>query len=87
VFAICGKRPKGDSVLSARRWRTASSQTLAQVVCPLGSFRSARALSSSSAPAVDLNSTSPDGAGWTSYEDNTALINGVTSRAFVVCAA
>ena len=89
VFAICGKQLNGYSVVSsAQVVNPPSTQTLAHVDCPAGTFPlSGGGFSSSGSPAVDLNTTIPSGAGWDTYEDNTALIQGVTLRALAVCAA
>jgi hypothetical protein len=55
------------------------------VSCPAGVPLSGGAFSSSSSPAVDLNSSIADQGGWSVFEDNTALIPGATIQAFVVC--
>jgi len=78
---------QGYSVLSGARWRTREQQTLAQVVCPLGSFPLSGGALSSSSDRRRPHSTSPDGAGWDVYEDTHGADQRLDDHAFVVCAA
>jgi hypothetical protein len=87
VYAICGKAPRGYSVVvGAAVSNPPSSISEASVSCP-GRKRplSGGALSSSRTPCVDLSSTIPDGNGWSVWENNTGAV-AVTITAYAICA-
>ncbi len=88
VYAICAKAPKGYVLLQGGAVSNpANSQTRAAIGCPVRTVPlSGGAFSSSTSAAVDLNTTNPVSGGWQVYENNTALINGVTISALVICA-
>jgi hypothetical protein len=88
VFAVCGNtRGRARYSGSIQVPNPAGEQTFSSVSCPAGQVPSGGGGYSSALDhsAVTLNSTYPDGAGWSSYENNAGSGNPPYTKSFVIC--
>jgi hypothetical protein len=87
VYAICGKKPKGYTVVSGTATvNGAGLQTPAEAVCPAPTVPlSGGAHSSLASVIVNLNSSAPVTGGWLVYEDNASASSG-TVTPYAICA-
>lgn len=86
TYVICGKA-KGRQLVSGTAVPNPSgAQTPASVSCPSPTVPvSGGAFSSLGSTSVSLNTTYPNGAGWTSYENNGSTLAG-TVTSYAICA-
>jgi hypothetical protein len=87
VFVICARPPRTYNVaMGTITPLPPGSQRQVTATCPTGRPLGGGALTTTSSPAVALESSAVTPNGWSASEDNTGLFPGVIVVAFVVCA-
>jgi hypothetical protein len=87
VFAICAKPPRTYNVAMGTIFPVPpGAQRQATATCATGRPLGGGALTTTSSPAVALESSAVTQDGWSVSEDNTGLFPGVIVVSFVVCA-